>query len=578
MYKDKGGNMKKLIKISLLFCIISMFLIAQAPLPSLDGRAIVAPKGSYPSGLYGKAPGFLPGDRVVVTSYSNSLSIEVLILSALDTSSGVAIELSEEAAKALQITRNTDTYVKIQKKNPFQKEIVKTPAENVQKEQSLDPDKNPRMAINHDEIEKYINEIKESYKTEEKEILVIDNSELINEDIIPNNENTLLVLDTEAYETKVLEDEPVLELLVDLEEVDFDDEESLDFENFEIELALEEDEVSEIEDELALEKDGVFEIEEELVLEDFEERDFYEDELVLVDLEDEFEDFVTIEEETEYEEAVEIVLLEEDEISELEEDEESLYFEDFETELAFEEDEVIEIEEELVLEDLEDEFEDFVTIEEETEYEEAVEIVLLEEAVEISEFEEDEESLDFEIFETELALEEDEVIEIEEELVLEDFEDEFEEIAILEEAEPQYPDEFEKAKSIFDEIISHISLEDEVENEDFEEETWIANIDSIDVQEDREEIETAIFSRSKKFIKAENLKKNAYYIQIATVKQESSLDTILNTYGKNYPIEIIETNGMYQVVIGPFSDDEYKVVLERFKQREFKDAFVRRIK
>ena len=337
MYKDKGGNMKKLIKISLLFCIISMFLMAQAPLPSLDGRAIVAPKGSYPSGLYGKAPGFLPGDRVVVTSYSNSLSIEVLILSALDTSSGVAIELSEEAAKALQITRNADTYVKIQKKNPFQKEIVKTPAENVQKEQSLDPDKNPRMAINHDEIEKYINEIKESYKTEEKEILVIDNSELINEDIIPNNENTLLVLDTEAYETKVLEDEPVLELLVDLEEVDFDDEESLDFENFEIELALEEDKVSEIEDELAFEEDEVFEIEEELVLED---------------LEDEFKDFVAIEEETEYEESVEIVLFEEDEISELEEDEENIDFENFETELAFEEVELSEIEDELSVEEV----------------------------------------------------------------------------------------------------------------------------------------------------------------------------------------------------------------------------------
>ena len=41
----------------------------------------------------------LPGDTLIVTSYTNGFSIEVLILSSIDSSSGIAIELSEEAAK-----------------------------------------------------------------------------------------------------------------------------------------------------------------------------------------------------------------------------------------------------------------------------------------------------------------------------------------------------------------------------------------------------------------------------------------------------------------------------------------------
>lgn len=38
--------------------------------PSLDGRAVVAPEGSMPKGVFAKTVGYLPGDSISVTSLS----------------------------------------------------------------------------------------------------------------------------------------------------------------------------------------------------------------------------------------------------------------------------------------------------------------------------------------------------------------------------------------------------------------------------------------------------------------------------------------------------------------------------
>ncbi|HPY53113.1 MAG TPA: SPOR domain-containing protein, partial [Treponemataceae bacterium] len=160
--------------------------------------------------------------------------------------------------------------------------------------------------------------------------------------------------------------------------------------------------------------------------------------------------------------------------------------------------------------------------------------------------------------------------------------EEYEKVAVLEETEHVYPEETSEAKSIFDEIMSHLLVEAEEEIETlasdiFVSETSKENEDVVGIFDKGRE-ETEIKGVEKEISSLDKLEKNKYYIQIATVKQESSLDSILKDYASKYPLEILGASGLYQILVGPFTDDEYKVVLERFKQREFKDAFVRHVK
>jgi hypothetical protein len=55
---------------------------------------------------------------------------------------------------------------------------------------------------------------------------------------------------------------------------------------------------------------------------------------------------------------------------------------------------------------------------------------------------------------------------------------------------------------------------------------------------------------------------------------------IISKYGNNYPITIVPMAGgqRKQVLVGPVTMDEYKVVLERFKSYGFKDAFLRKVR
>jgi len=455
--------MKKIIQAFILICLISLPTIAQIHNPSLDGRAIVAPKGSYPSGLYGKAPGFLPGDTLIVTSYTNGFSIEVLILSSIDSSSGIAIELSEEAAQALEISRNTDSYVKIQKKSAYQKEVIKTPAQDIHEELALDPDKTPSLALKqNEEIERYIEDIKATYATEDVPLLIVDSSEIIFDEQNDVDENSLaksedLVFETSELENTRIKDEPVLEILSIFDEAD--------------------------------------EVEEVAILEEIDEAE----EVAILEEIDEAEEIAILEE---VDEAEEIAILEE----------------------------VDEAEEIAILEEVD----------------EAEEVAILEEIDEAEEIEE------------------------------------YEKVAVLEETEHVYPEETSEAKSIFDEIMSHLLVEAEEEIETlasdiFVSETSKENEDVVGIFDKGRE-ETEIKGVEKEISSLDKLEKNKYYIQIATVKQESSLDSILKDYASKYPLEILDASGLYQILVGPFTDDEYKVVLERFKQREFKDAFVRHVK
>lgn len=99
--------------ILLLFTTVFLFAAAR---PSLDGRAVVANKGEMPAGLFAKTVGYLPGDSVSVTNPTNGMTIEVLVLGAIDPSEGIAILLSPEAASQLGIQKNSNIQVKITKR------------------------------------------------------------------------------------------------------------------------------------------------------------------------------------------------------------------------------------------------------------------------------------------------------------------------------------------------------------------------------------------------------------------------------------------------------------------------------
>lgn len=85
--------------------------------PSLDGRAVVAPEGSMPKGVFAKTVGYLPGDSISVTSLSAKKTVNILVIGSIDSSEGVAILLSPEAAELLGLSKDANNVVKITKRS-----------------------------------------------------------------------------------------------------------------------------------------------------------------------------------------------------------------------------------------------------------------------------------------------------------------------------------------------------------------------------------------------------------------------------------------------------------------------------
>ena len=77
-----------------------------------------------------------------------------------------------------------------------------------------------------------------------------------------------------------------------------------------------------------------------------------------------------------------------------------------------------------------------------------------------------------------------------------------------------------------------------------------------------------------------DLESGKYYVQIASLREQSNIDAILNKYAEKYPIVLVPlTSGKaYQVLVGPLNINEYGMIMERFKSYGFKDCFLRKIK
>ena len=106
--------MKKILIFAGIFILSGLLFTGFSP--SVDGRAVVAEKGELPSGLFGKTVGYLPGDSVSVVNPANGKTVDILVLGSLDPSQGVAILLSPEAAAELNIEKNVNNLVKLTKR------------------------------------------------------------------------------------------------------------------------------------------------------------------------------------------------------------------------------------------------------------------------------------------------------------------------------------------------------------------------------------------------------------------------------------------------------------------------------
>ena len=632
-----------------LIALLSCTVFALSVNPSMDGRAVVADNGVFPpGGYYGRAPGYLPGDTVIVTNHTNGFSIDVLILGSYDAYEGIAILLSPEAAEKLQIIKGKDVYVKVQKKQPipYEEAVATSRNKKITEKQAIDTDKD--SSVLPGETEKLINDVVSSNKTvtETEDVIPYEDVESLDE----NTENPEIAENTEEVLSEVENPEVAI-----LEEQDNDDKDELIPESESIitenpvaeEIPEESIELADIEEETELSENDI------IVVENPEEETLEE----VASTEDDME-VVSSEEVAKLEETPEeeIVLAEPEEFVESELINSPVF------------EEVAEVEPkptEEIVEVVEPEFNENQVVLDEPQYEEynAEDVIELPENTEVAENTEIPEEIPVEnieeIPETEIALEDvyleedfsdEEILIPEEELALEDeepaTEEEITEPEILDtdvlEDEPELAilddsfgiDEAEKSvaespKDIFsmivgenpdEEILQDVVLEEadpklpeaddlfdsmdnmvadiiiELEDSETTENTKEAEADpnteiaQVAVAEKKESVvnnKTPVeadefkntVSNFNDLPKVKQVKSKTYYVQIATVSSKDYVNNIYDIHGKKYPVYVIKnpSSSMYQVLIGPLNDDEYALVLARFKQT-YEDAFLRVLK
>ena len=528
--------------------------------PSLDGRAVVVDDGVFPQGLFAKTVGYLPGDIITVTNIAGDATVDILVIGALDPSEGVAIMLSPEAAQAMGIEKGSNNIVKITKRSGQDERV-------------------------------YGNAVISKSAAE------IDDWDDESFDNIADEENTEAFVEPEAQpaEEEAAPEEAAPETEEDFAEESFEEEESV-FEEPEVEEDFEEgefeEEFAEPEEEAAEETPAEEEAEEEAE-ENFEEEAFEEEAPAEEAIEEEpleeealeeealeseepleedaFEEESEALEEEEFEEAEEAPAEEAfdaDELSELPAEEEPLEEETFEEEAPAEEPAEEEFEEEALAEEAEEEdIPAEESFEEEAEEEKPAEEAFL--ADELGDLPG--------AFVPEEEAEEEELEELEEEAEEAEESDEYEAIVLVPvDSNPPESDSDEVEDIIAEDELESIE-EESLEAAPVEINQSISVITNAPIVEDKPEAT----SYDKYIVPSlKDLESGKYYIQIAVYGNDENILEVINKYGTNYPITIVPMAGgkNKQILIGPVSMDEYKVVLERFKSYGFKDAFLRKVK
>lgn len=533
--------MKKII--SFILTAFTVAILFAAARPSLDGRAVVADEGQMPKGLFARTIGYLPGDSVRVTNPANGSTVDVLILGSIDSSEGIAILLSPQAAESLSIKKDSNVQVKITKRTGSLDENVSGAAVLADEETYVDYSKNE--------------ELEEISPTEES---ATDTSDIVEdsatEDVLEKD------IASEEIEETDTEDE-----MLNSEELSFEDE-------------------IDIEDEIVAESE-TFEAEEfEETAPVTEDAELIEEEAVSADAMDEENESETVEldnlapqeEETELtvEEAKEVI---EDNSEVVAEELPSSDEETIETVTE----EIPEFEEKVQKEIISEDAPDLETaVEEAFESEKLPEEDVEAESVETEELPEVEEEK--EVVETEeLATEPQETPESFEDEKIEDgesFDAETYEPIILVPTEPNPPMEepTESEEKLAEETVVEPFAEEKLERS-IAPSTPVTE-PSTSITKVEPPVKT-LDKRIEDYVKEEStLEKGKYYLQIASLGNVENIQNLLKRYSDKYPVVLLPVSikNTYRVLIGPLSADEYGMIRERFISYGFKDAFLRKIK
>lgn len=106
-------------------------------------------------------------------------------------------------------------------------------------------------------------------------------------------------------------------------------------------------------------------------------------------------------------------------------------------------------------------------------------------------------------------------------------------------------------------------------------ETLADKIDKIEIPEDTDDFAQYMVPS------LSSLEPGKFYIQIAVFSDKNNLAKTMTKFQDNYPITLVplkNNNKATQVMIGPLDQDEYGVILNRVKDKGYKDAFLRKVR
>ncbi|MDD7581024.1 MAG: hypothetical protein PUJ70_08655 [Treponema sp.] len=551
---------------------------------SIDGTISVAGRGDMPSGLFGKAAGYLPGDTVSITNPTTGITLQILNLGTLDASDGVALLLSQESAEKLGVVEKSDTQVKLAPRSGYFDQSVSGAAVlsrigNEDSPKTEKADEEIQVAEVSDVVETPVMENSTDVPVENiaaEEIAEAPVENIAAEEVaeVPVETESSEVAENSFLETKnaveqaspaEVHPEEIMESAV-AEEITsedplFDNEAASVTHVSAEDILVPEEPAAEIADSP---------VESEEVAEAPVEEAFEVDELSPVEMElaadESVPEVAAVEPEAEIEEEASPV----EEVAETPVEE------------AFEADELSPVEKELAADESVPEVaavEPEAEIEEEASPVEEVAEAPVEEAFEVDELSPVEKELAADESVPEVAAEEnsvdEEVAEIpaESEVVAEAFEaDELEPVANeidTKESEPEVA-----AVETEGEDYSPIVL---VPAEPVPAENTLEAV----VEEKIEEVkpvmaEVNLKSFTDYIVDSENdLRKNSYYVQFATLGDEKNIESTINKYNK-YPLILVPNGkGAYKIMVGPLTVDEFGAVQAKFKSFGYKDAFVK---
>ena len=487
---------------------------------SIDGMISVAGRGDMPSGLFGKAAGYLPGDTVSITNPTTGITLQILNLGTLDASDGVALLLSQESAEKLGVVEKSDTQVKLAPRSGYFDQSVSGAAvlsrignedspktekveEKIQVAEVSDVVETPVMENSTDvPVENIAAEAEAPVETESSE--VAENSFLETKNAV-EQASPAEVHPEEIMESAVAEE-------ITSEDPLFDNEAASVTHVSAEEILVPEEPAAEIADSP---------VESEEVAEASVEEAFEADELSPVEMElaadEPVPEVAAVEPEAEIEEEASPV----EEVAETPVEE------------AFEADELSPVEKELAVDEPVPE----VAAEENSVDEEVAENPA-ESGVVAEAFEADE--LEPVANEVDTAESEPEVAAVETEV--EDYSP-----IVLVPAEP---------------VPAENTLEAVVEEKIEEVKPVMAEVN--------------LKSFTDYIVDSENdLRKNSYYVQFATLGDEKNIENTINKYNK-YPLILMPNGkGAYKIMVGPLTVDEFGAVQAKFKSFGYKDAFVK---